>query len=316
MARMNWGMVCSVPKGDDLTKLEGFGKWFTSNVVKYGIQINQLYNFTEEPAFITRLERCSKTGEGSKFMDKVYEGLCRDHPSVSFVLHILPRKNSPEFEKMKQLTCRLSFICQGVLLENELSKFGGADEASIFQNVNQYIARRFSQIVDFKHDKREVLMVVKKLVVPVKARIGRSFHADDLHSTVNTALHADKMMKLVQTQQDSKHFRNSAVICGLPEHFTTHQIASIFSSWPVASVLLTTRGSAFIDFFEPNGPYQAKTYFEENAFKDSETEVEYNLTICPIQSHQCVQPIASTKCSTKEKRVPFHDTTNTEPSQT
>lgn len=83
-------------------------------------------------------------------MDTLYEGLCQEYPSVSFVLHILPRKGSPEFDKMKALTCRLSLIGQGVLLENALSKFSGTDEAAVFHNVNQYIARRFSQIVDFK----------------------------------------------------------------------------------------------------------------------------------------------------------------------
>jgi hypothetical protein len=83
-------------------------------------------------------------------MDTVYEELCHSYPSVSFILHILPRKGSPEFEKMKTLTCRLAIIGQGVLLENALSKFAGADEAAVFQNVNQYIARRFSQIVDYK----------------------------------------------------------------------------------------------------------------------------------------------------------------------
>jgi hypothetical protein len=66
-------------------------------------------------------------------MENAYEELVRECPGVSFVLHILPRKGSPEFDKMKALTCRLSLIGQGILLENALSKFAGAEESAVFQ---------------------------------------------------------------------------------------------------------------------------------------------------------------------------------------
>jgi hypothetical protein len=127
-----------------------FGQWFTANVHKYGLQNNQLYSFSVRPAYVERLVGCSDASDGSTQMDSVYGDLCKDHPGVSFVIHILPRKNSPEFEKLKQLTCRLSLIGQAILLDNALSKFGGADEAAVFNNINQYIARRFAQLVNFK----------------------------------------------------------------------------------------------------------------------------------------------------------------------
>jgi len=305
---MNWAVICSVPKDEDLGKLKEFGKWFTTNVHKYGIQINQIYNFSEEPTCVTRLESGPEgAGDGVASMDVAYENLVKAHPSVSFVIHILPHKNSPEFEKMKHLTCKLSLIGQGVLLDNALNKFSGADEASVFKNVNQYIARRFAQIVDFKHDKRELLMVVRHQVVPLKGRIGRSYHGEDLHSTVVTVLHSDKVVKLAQTQHDSKHFRNSAIICGLPEHFTRYQVAAIFSRWPVASVMLTTRSCAFIDFFGPNAAYQAKAYYDEMSFKDPETGVAYTVTVCPIQSRYLRFHGSDSK---EKQRVPFRDSAN------
>jgi hypothetical protein len=133
-----------------MIRFREFGKWFTTNVRKYGIQINQLYNFTQEPFYVNRLEPCQKGSNETSSMDTMYENISKKYPNVSFVIHILPHKNSVEFEKMKQLTCRFSLIGQGILLENALSRFSGAEEASVFNNVNQYIARRFAQIVDFK----------------------------------------------------------------------------------------------------------------------------------------------------------------------
>lgn len=121
------------------------------------------------------------------------------------------------------------------------------------------------------------------------------------------------MLKLVKTQPDSKHFRNSAIISGLPKHFTRLQVSAIFSQWPVASVILTTRSCAFIDFFDPNASYQAKTFYDNNKFKDSETNVEYKITVCPIQSrHLRSQPSTTVEVieSTKEKKIPFRDTAN------
>lgn len=127
-----------------------FGKWFTTNVHKYGIKLNQLYNFADEPVFLDQLESCSKSENGTKSLELMYKRICREYPSVAFVLHILPHKNSIEFEKMKQLTCLYQLIGQGILVENARSKFAGADELAVFNNVNQYIARRFAQIVDLK----------------------------------------------------------------------------------------------------------------------------------------------------------------------
>lgn len=85
-------------------------------------------------------------------METVYEELARTYPGVSFIIHILPcklsnclvdclndaflDKGSPEFDKMKALTCRLAIVGQGILLENALSKFAGADEAAVFQVYN------------------------------------------------------------------------------------------------------------------------------------------------------------------------------------
>jgi hypothetical protein len=116
-------------------------------------------------------------------------------------------------------------------------------------------------------------------------------------------------MKFVQSQHDSKHFSNSAIVCGLPEHFTRFQIAALFSRWPVESVLMTSRGCAFVDFFEPNGAYQAKTHYDTVKFKDPATDDEYKITVCPIQSRYLrFKNIES--LSTKEKKVPFRDCAN------
>jgi hypothetical protein len=114
-------------------------------------------------------------------------------------------------------------------------------------------------------------------------------------------------MKFVQTQQDSKHFSNSAIVCGLPIHFTRSQVAALFSRWPVESVLLTTRGCAFVEFFEPNGVHEAKEHYDAVTFNES--DMEYKITVCPIQSRNLRFKNVDSS-SSKEKRVPFRDCVN------
>lgn len=142
-----------------------FGQWFTTKVHDYGLKHNQLYNFAPEPVYVAHLNGVEEAAaEGLSGVYEVSAGIRRarppsacflqelsaKNPHVTFVLHILPHKHSREFEKLKEVTSRLSLIGQGVLLENALNKFSAMDEAAVFHNINQYIARRFAQIVDMR----------------------------------------------------------------------------------------------------------------------------------------------------------------------
>ncbi|KAI6241202.1 hypothetical protein M3Y99_00343800 [Aphelenchoides fujianensis] len=283
MAEICWGMVCPATADEETTsKLREFGQWFTTKVHEYGLKQNQLYNFAEEPVFVAHLKGVEE--EAADGLPGVYEELSAKNPHVSFVLHILPHKHSREFDKLKEVTSRLSLIGQGVLLENALAKFAAADEAAVFRNINQYIARRFAQIVDMRPDHRKTFLVVKQSVMPMKDRNALSYHAEDVHSTVCSVLHGERVLRMAKTQHESKGFRQTAMVCGLPEHYTRFQIANMFAPQPVASVLITSRGCAFVDFFEPDGPHVAKAHFDDRMYTDELSGAKYKISVCPIQS--------------------------------
>jgi hypothetical protein len=123
------------------------------------------------------------------------------------------------------------------------------------------------------------------------------------------------MERLIRTQGESKHFKNCATISGLPEHYTRNQVSAIFSRWNVASVMLTARSCAFIEFFNDNAVYQAKSYFTQNNFEDPKTKTEYKIRVCPIQSRYMYSKVVEVDANTdikesKQSRIPFLDTTN------
>ncbi|KAI6178384.1 hypothetical protein M3Y98_00494800 [Aphelenchoides besseyi] len=311
MALINWGIICPVTVDEEtLPKLRDFGKWFTQKVHDYGIKHNQLYNFFDEPVCMIQLKGTEE--EAAESLDETYESLSKEHPNISFVLHILPHKHSREFDKLKEITNRLALIGQGVLLDNALSKFGGADESAVFHNINQYIARRFAQIVDIKHDQRKIYIVVKHSALPVKERNAPSYHMEDIHSTVTTVLHSEQVIRMAQTQHEAKCFRQTAIVCGLPEHYTRYQVAEIFAPQPVASVLLTSRCCAFVDFFEPNGPHNAKSHFDEHVYVDKLSKMSYKISVCPIQSryHRFVDNEKPNRRLSSSGRRPLNKKTN------
>lgn len=82
-----------------------------------------------------------------------YERISRKYADVIYVIHILPVKNSLEFKMLKELTINYALVGQGVLLEKALTKFDEADDLllrAIFNNMNQYLSRRLSQIICYR----------------------------------------------------------------------------------------------------------------------------------------------------------------------
>lgn len=89
---------------------------------------------------------------------------------------------------------------------------------------------------------------------------------------------------MAQTQSESKCFRQSAIASGLPEHYTRFQLAALFSRWPLASLLITSRGCAFVDFIHFDGPYSAKAHFDAHPYHDEANNSTYHIIISPVQS--------------------------------
>uniref|UniRef100_A0A914RBC1 Uncharacterized protein n=1 Tax=Parascaris equorum TaxID=6256 RepID=A0A914RBC1_PAREQ len=69
-----------------------------------------------------------------------------EYTRVLLVIHILPRRSSPEYEWMKTLTDRYGLIRQGVLMENAISHFANLDKNMIAENILKWISRRLHEV--------------------------------------------------------------------------------------------------------------------------------------------------------------------------
>lgn len=74
-------------------------------------------------------------------------GNVSEYARVLLVIHILPERNSPEYEWMKTLADRYGLIRQGVLVENAVSHFANLDRNMIVENILKWISRRLHEIV-------------------------------------------------------------------------------------------------------------------------------------------------------------------------
>ncbi|VDN36693.1 unnamed protein product [Cylicostephanus goldi] len=116
--RMRWALVCSVPDATQVDYLSTFSSWFLAEVTKVAAKLNIYARFEERPKVAMHVpvgdfDACAAA----------YEKIRLNWPSVMFVLHILPEKNSPEYEWMRSLSTAHGFVRQGVLLENAMDKF-------------------------------------------------------------------------------------------------------------------------------------------------------------------------------------------------
>lgn len=81
---------------------------------------------------------------------ELYETIHKKYSDVIYIIHILPEKNSLEFKLFKNLTINYALIGQGILIDKALSNFEDCDLNTVYENMNQYISRRISQIICYK----------------------------------------------------------------------------------------------------------------------------------------------------------------------
>uniref|UniRef100_A0A914XR20 Uncharacterized protein n=1 Tax=Plectus sambesii TaxID=2011161 RepID=A0A914XR20_9BILA len=113
---MPWAMVCSIPTTDltnRLERLRTFGCWLTKQMTAQAEAMGLMHVFKAEPSVVLPVVPGSLQGN-----EVAYSNLQLQHPDVIFVLHILPSKNSSEYNWMKSLSQRYGLVRQGVLLEN------------------------------------------------------------------------------------------------------------------------------------------------------------------------------------------------------
>lgn len=75
-----------------------------------------------------------------------YETIAKQHPQVIYVIHILPSKDSLEYQILKEHTLAGALVGQGVLAENALAYFKCYELDEVMANMNQWIGRRLAQI--------------------------------------------------------------------------------------------------------------------------------------------------------------------------
>ncbi|KAJ1361454.1 hypothetical protein KIN20_020707 [Parelaphostrongylus tenuis] len=116
--RMRWALVCSVPDQSLLNTLSDFASWFLSEVSKVAMKMSIYQRFE------TRAQAVLHVPVGDfDACAKAYENIRKNWPAVMLALHILPTKNSAEYDWMRILCEVHGFIRQGVLLENALDRF-------------------------------------------------------------------------------------------------------------------------------------------------------------------------------------------------
>ncbi|KAI1730819.1 hypothetical protein Ddc_03536 [Ditylenchus destructor] len=254
MAAMQWGMICSTPDYTSFSDLEEFGEWMVKELQSHGETLYISHRFARSARFVLHC----KPGDRQAIMD-TYERISREYADVIYVIHILPVKNSLEFKMLKELTINYALVGQGVLLEKALTKFDEADDlllSAIFNNMNQYISRRLSQIICYRRSENSYNMVINggnlnrhklKYAYP---------DISDVSSTVEKVLHSSGI-NLHPASEDNAVTNGSSdidlssavVVEGLPHNFNEFQIASIFSKYfRPTSVLCTYPGAALVSF--------------------------------------------------------------------
>uniref|UniRef100_A0A915NQR3 Uncharacterized protein n=1 Tax=Meloidogyne floridensis TaxID=298350 RepID=A0A915NQR3_9BILA len=99
------------------------------------------HRFDETPTFV--LHAIPGSIDQSR---ECYETISKQHPQVIYVIHILPSKDSLEYQVLKEHTLAGALVGQGVLAENALAYFKCYELDEVMANMNQWIGRRLAQI--------------------------------------------------------------------------------------------------------------------------------------------------------------------------
>ncbi|KAL3125908.1 hypothetical protein niasHT_009437 [Heterodera trifolii] len=144
---MKWGMICSVESPELVPDFEKFGQWMVAELQKAAIERRFWHYFMPSPNFLLYASPGSV-----EEVTKCYEMINLSFPDVSYVIHVLPSKDSVEHQLLKELTHNGALIGQGVLAYNALNHFDCYDLDEVMFRMNQWIARRLTQIMARPND--------------------------------------------------------------------------------------------------------------------------------------------------------------------
>jgi len=234
MPNIKWGIICSVENDPFLLEeLRKFGLWLVEKLTVYGSRLSLCRKFDSEPEFLFY----SEPGDISS-VTGAYLNINEQFPAVIFVLHILPARDSKEYQLMKDLTLNYALIGQGVLLENAKERFADSGPLEgVMDQMNQWISRRMAQIISRQKENNFTLCVrgmdFTQPVIDLQ---------QDFCSSVEAVLHST-------LEVDNPEILETIVIVdGFPLYFNKYQIASLFSDFRPKNVLRATGDQAIVDF--------------------------------------------------------------------
>ncbi|VDM37245.1 unnamed protein product [Toxocara canis] len=165
--------------------------------------------------------------------------LIQYHAKVLLVVHILPERDANEYQWMKSFCERYGLIRQGILLQNALSRFAGADWEVIVENVLRWIMRRLHEIVVATHREQSSLTL----------RIGPETIPQKYDLKMNGVEKAIQQVLSERVPVERKVSVSTVRIEGFPSTMNQFQLATVFADFIVKSVELSeTHDCAMIEF--------------------------------------------------------------------
>uniref|UniRef100_A0A914XA87 Uncharacterized protein n=1 Tax=Plectus sambesii TaxID=2011161 RepID=A0A914XA87_9BILA len=256
---MPWAMVCSIPTTDltnRLERLRTFGCWLTKQMTAQAEAMGLMHVFKAEPSVVLPVVPGSLQGN-----EVAYSNLQLQHPDVIFVLHILPSKNSSEYNWMKSLSQRYGFVRQGVLLENADNYFSEVetDLTSVLANIAQWVERRLAELSFSKMESERAF----GLKVTIRQQPQRAAAGDQNKATVTigegqpyrraTLADIERDTVIVLHERVAKHCEGTYVsplhleVTGFPATFTKWQVGGLFNDFSVTSVVLRENNAATVE---------------------------------------------------------------------
>uniref|UniRef100_A0A914KG48 RRM domain-containing protein n=2 Tax=Meloidogyne incognita TaxID=6306 RepID=A0A914KG48_MELIC len=271
-AEMKWGLICSIDDQENVKKYIDFSIWMVNQLEISASKLQLGHRFDETPTFV--LHAIPGSIDQSR---ECYETIAKQHPQVIYVIHILPSKDSLEYQILKEHTLAGALVGQGVLAENALAYFKCYELDEVMANMNQWIGRRLAQITArrTKDNYRLTVATGANATNLFSGGEGKnnfdrrspSFNADNnFEQCVDVVLHSSSFQnnfggRPQQTNNNIKPFNvrdlnscneigreNEVLVKGYPPNFNKYQIASLFYNFRPLNVQYMEGGETLIQF--------------------------------------------------------------------
>uniref|UniRef100_A0A914XYG2 RRM domain-containing protein n=1 Tax=Panagrolaimus superbus TaxID=310955 RepID=A0A914XYG2_9BILA len=237
-----WGIVCSVQHEDHLVdKIIDFFEWMLPCLTENAEKLMLIREFEDKPSFVFRCDP-----EHREQVEEAYARAELKHPQVIFVFHILPYRNSKEFNWLKEFSKKHWQVGQGILVDNVFTKFDGSPLHNVFANMNQYMSRRLHEVMSRKRpeNKNRVLYVNSDKSLNAGGRY------DEIADSVRLVLHNNRF---ISDEQPS----NTIIASGYPPSYNHTNIISLFDKLHIRTLQCIRPNVCFVEFENDTQAVQA-----------------------------------------------------------